>query len=85
MMRCFLAIGKALFTYDEMEKKDEMVVASLYEADSLVMSSADRKRFTNQAKLSNHLDYMFKKMYVLSVVIKFCARSTFLLTFSVSL
>jgi len=63
--RGFFAIDKSLFTSDGLKKKNLAVVGMLYEIGLPFPSTTDGRRFATQLELSNHLDALFKKKYVL--------------------
>jgi pre-mRNA cleavage complex 2 protein Pcf11 len=61
----FVKVDKSLFTNDGLKKKNDAVIGVLYELGLPFVSSADGRRFATQLELSNHLDALFKKGYVL--------------------
>ena len=57
----FVAVDKSLFTNDGLKKKNDAVIAFLYEVGLPFISSSDGRRFSTQLELSNHLDALFRR------------------------
>ena len=59
--RGLFRVDKKLFTNEGLKKKNESVIAILYEVGLPFVSSSDGRRFATQIELSKHLDALFKK------------------------
>ena len=59
--RGFFKVDKKLFTNEGLKKRNDSVVAMLYEVGLPFVSSSDGRRFATQIELSKHLDALFKK------------------------
>lgn len=57
----YVSVDKSLFTNDGLKKKNDAVIAVLYEVGLPFVSSSDGRRFATQLQLSNHLDALFKR------------------------
>ena len=57
----FLRVDPEMFTTRGIKKKNDAVIALLYQVGLPFLSSSDGRRFATQLELSNHLDALFKK------------------------
>ena len=74
--RVFHTVDKNAFTNEGIKVKDATVVASLYEGGLPFVSSSDGRRFATEIELSNHLDYLFKRKYVVTTCLALvCVKS----------
>jgi pre-mRNA cleavage complex 2 protein Pcf11 len=62
--RGVVSLDKSQFTNDGVKKKNDTVIASLYNVGLPFVSSSDGRRFGSQFELSSHLDSLFKRRYV---------------------
>ena len=56
-----VAIDRSLFTNDGIKKKNDGVIARLYDGGLPFVSASDGRRFATQGELSEHLDGLFRK------------------------